>query len=448
MPEKIDGRAVFSLYEVGRSIQKSLAERYSSSFWVKAEMNKLNLYNHSGHCYPELVEKKDGKVIAQIRANLWRSDYVRINERFLQLLKEPLKDGIKILFQAKISFDPVHGLALWIMDIDPAFTLGDLEAEKRETIRRLQEEGIYNRNKLHTLPLLPQRIAIISVETSKGLADFRRVLEANDWNYTFFTYLFPSLLQGDQAAPAIIRQLNRIRNVKTHFDVVAIIRGGGGDVGLSCYNYYALAKTIATFPLPVITGIGHATNETVSEVVAFTNAITPTKLAEYLIQRFHNFSVPVQEAERKITEWAQRKILYERDQLQSLLRSFRHLTEHTIRFENSSIRRLSASLKQEVKFRMVHHNTTLRQFHQHLAVHSRLMIKEKLLALKNAEKNIDNMNPVNVLKRGYSITLRNGKAIRSGDEVNPGDTIQTTVFNGSIISVVQQSLKPDHESEN
>ncbi len=491
MPEKIDGKSIFSLYEVSRSIQKTLGERYSSSFWVKAEMNKLNYYKHSGHCYPELVEKKDGSVIAQIRANLWRADYIRINDRFLQLLKEPLKDGIKILFEARISFDPVHGLALWIMDIDPAFTLGDLEAEKLETIRRLREEGVYSRNKMHTMPLLPQRIAVISVETSKGWADFGKVLHGNDWNYTFFCYLFPSLLQGDQAASAIIRQLNRIRKVKDHFDVVAIIRGGGGDVGLSCYNNYVLARAIALFPLPVITGIGHATNETVSEMVAFSNAITPTKLAEYLIQQFHNFSVPVQEAERRITEWAQRKIVSEKDKVQSLIRSFRYLAENTVRLHYSEIRNLSGSLKQEVKFRMkyekdnlqvsrqvigksagnlcrqagsaitncaahirkdsqkqlVHHNLIVRQLQQKLSVHSRLAVKEKLLLLKNVEKNIDNMNPVNVLKRGYSITLRNGKAVRSGDEVNPGDIIHTTVLSGSITSIVQQSIKPDHETE-
>jgi len=490
MPEKAGDRSIFSLHEVSRSIQKTLTERYNSSFWVKAEMNKLNYYKHSGHCYPELVEKKEGRVIAQIRANLWRDDYSRINQNFLQLLKEPLKDGIKILFRAKVSFDPVHGLALWIMDIDPAFTLGDLEAEKLETIHRLQQEGIYNRNKRHALPLLPQRIAIISVETSKGLADFLKVINGNDWNYRFFHLLFPSLLQGDHAAPAIISQLRRIRKVKDHFDVVAIIRGGGGDIGLTCYNNYELAKAIALFPIPVITGIGHATNETVAEMISFSNAITPTKLAEYLIQQFHNFSVPVQEAERRITELARRKVISEKDRFEGVLRSFRHLTENNIRLHYGEIRNLSGSLRQQVKFRMKyeneslqvtkraivksagnlclqagtaidnfavhirkdskkqlgHHSAVVSQLRQKLDVHSRLAVKEKILELKNVEKNINNMNPVNVLKRGYSITLRNGKVIRSGEEVNPGDIIHTTVFDGSITSIVQQSTQPDHES--
>ncbi|MDR1129445.1 MAG: exodeoxyribonuclease VII large subunit, partial [Prevotellaceae bacterium] len=176
MAEKVNDRTIFSLLEVTKSVQKTLSGRYKSSFWVKAEMNKLNFYRHSGHCYPELVEKKDGKVIAQIKSYIWKDDYSRINGKFLDVLNEPLKDGIKILFQAKITFDPAHGLSLWIMDVDPAYTLGDLEREKQETVNRLKREGIFDKNKSLSFPLLPQRIAIISVETSKGYADFLKII--------------------------------------------------------------------------------------------------------------------------------------------------------------------------------------------------------------------------------------------------------------------------------
>lgn len=186
MPEKENERTIFSLLEVTKSIQKTLLERYKSSFWVKAEMNKLNYYKQSGHCYPELVEKQNGKIIAQIKSHFWKDDYLRVNNNFQKVLKEPLKDGIKILFLAKVSFDPEHGLALWIIDIDPSYTMGDLEREKQETINKLKEESIFNRNKLLKLPLLPQRIAIISVETSKGYADFVKVIDTNAWKYKFF----------------------------------------------------------------------------------------------------------------------------------------------------------------------------------------------------------------------------------------------------------------------
>src|ERR1043165_5335772 len=158
MPQLVNDRQVFTLLEVTTSIQRTLSERYKSSFWVKAEMNKLNFYKHSGHCYPELVEKRDGKIIAQIKACLWREDYQKANANFQAVLNEPLKDGIKILFLAKVQFDPVHGLSLWIMDIDPGYTLGDLEREKQDTIKSLKLEGLFTRNKSLDLPLLPQRI--------------------------------------------------------------------------------------------------------------------------------------------------------------------------------------------------------------------------------------------------------------------------------------------------
>ncbi|WP_051285331.1 exodeoxyribonuclease VII large subunit [Aequorivita capsosiphonis] len=161
MSETIAARQVFSLYEATHSIEKAIANRYQQSYWIKAEMNKLNLYHHSGHCYPDLVEKRDGKLIAQLRAILWRTDYEHINRRFLEVLKEPLKYGIKILFLARIQFHSVHGLSLQIMDIDPNFTLGDLEQEKQETIKKLHTEGVIKQNKTRKLALVPQRIAII-----------------------------------------------------------------------------------------------------------------------------------------------------------------------------------------------------------------------------------------------------------------------------------------------
>jgi exodeoxyribonuclease VII large subunit len=485
MPEKVNNKTIFSLLEVTRSIQKTLSERYKSSFWVKAEMNKLNFYKQSGHCYPELVEKQDGKVIAQIKSHLWKDDYIRVDNNFQRVLKEPLKDGIKILFLAKISFDPAHGLALWIMDIDPSYTLGDLEREKQETIKRLKEEGIFNKNKTLKLPLLPQRIAIISVETSKGYADFLKVIETNSWNYKFFHFLFPSLLQGDKAVDSISNQLKRIIKVKSHFDVVAIIRGGGGDVGLSCYNNYQLAKEIALFPIPIITGIGHATNETVTEMVSFSNAITPTKLAEYLLQKFHNFSVPVQNAEKIIIDKSRRLLSEEKSKFQSEVKLFRSVTENIVSTNRNEIRGISKSLFQQSQFIFKNEkgyllsfrndiikgtsafcnstkheirqyaitmrkdvNSQINQFKliisqlkENLFSQSSLQFKSTLIELNSIEKNVINMSPQNVLKRGYSITLLNGKAVKNISKVISGDTLNTKVFEGNIISIVKSTNK-------
>lgn len=483
MPETLHERTIFSLVEVTKSIQKTLSERYKNAFWVKAEMNKLNYYKHSGHCYPELVEKQNGKVIAQIKSCLWREDYIRSNNKFKTVLKEPLKDGIKILFLAKITFDPAHGLSLSILDIDPSYTLGDLEREKQETIQKLRGEGLFDQNKSLKLPVLPQRIAIISVETSKGLADFKKVIETNPWRYKFFSFLFPSLLQGDNAVASICYQLKRIKKVKEHFDVVAIVRGGGGDVGLSCYNNYELVKEIATFPLPVITGIGHATNETVTEMISFYNAITPTKLAEYLLQTFHEFSIPVQEAEKKIKDKAKRFISDENVRFQSEVKLFRSLTENMLIVNQNDIRNLSKSLHQtshyifrskqarlltikneivrsanvfckvkrlevkrmagiiqkDISSQVSSSKTSLSHCRQNLQFHTMQLLKDKVMALSNIENNIRIMSPENVLKRGYSITLLNGKPVKDGSQVSKGDTLETIVLNGNILSTVKSS---------
>lgn len=458
MPEKINDKTIFSLLEVTNSIKKTLKERYKSAFWIKAEMNKLNHYSQSGHCFPELVEKRDGKIIAQIKSTIWRDDYQNINRNFLRILKEPLKDGIKILFLAKISFDPAFGLSLQIIDIDPQYTLGDLENEKLETIKKLQLEGIYDQNKKLELSILPQRIAIISVATSKGFGDFRDVIDKNSWNYKFFYLLFPSILQGDKAVIGIIPQLERIKKVIHHFDAVAIIRGGGGDVGLSCYNNYELAKAIALFPIPVITGIGHVTNETVCEMIAHTNAITPTKLAEFLIQKFHNFSVPIQKAKEKIVDKSKRLLSEENTKLESELKLFRSITVSILNTNENRIKNASYAIQQQSQFIVKNNHEKLNvlqaktriatkfnlnqlkaaviQLQEKLAIQPILYLKNPKLALENIEKNIQIMDPINVLKRGFSITYSNGKAVKDVAQLEEGAAINTVLFNGTIESTI------------
>ncbi len=461
MSENINDKQIFSLLEVTKSIKKTIANRYKTSFWVKAEMNKLNLYQRSGHCYPELVEKREGKVIAQISAILWKGDYHRINTNFQRVLKEPLKDGIKILFAATIHFDPKYGLTLQISDIDPSFTLGDLEKEKQDTIKKLQLEGIFGRNKQLVLPVLPQRIAVISVETSKGYADFINVFESarSTWNYSFFQLLFPSLLQGDNAVRTIIAQLKSIRKVMHHFDVVAIVRGGGGDIGLSCYNNYYLAKAIAEFPIPVITGIGHSTNETVAELIAHENAITPTKLAEFLIQKFHDFSVPVQNAEVKIIDHSRRLIRDAKTSFASEVKLLRSVTRNILDHNKNEVMRHGQSLSQQSRFRIINEKNYLTaagedikkgtnqfcaaekyqisQLTANLKKDVERQLEQKSLGLKNLEKNIHNLSPQNVLKRGYSITQWNGKSVRSTGGLNEGDSLTTLLYEGIVSSIVK-----------
>jgi exodeoxyribonuclease VII large subunit len=372
---------------------------------------------------------------------MWKDDYFRINSKFIETLNEPLKENIKILFLAKITFDPAHGLSLWIMDIDPSYTLGDLEREKQDTVKQLRNEGIFDRNKTLGLPLLPQRIAIISVETSKGYADFNRIIESNSWGYKFFCYLFPSLLQGDNAIQSIIDQLEKIRKVKHHFDVIAIIRGGGGEVGLSCFNNFRLAKAIATFPLPVITGIGHATNETVTEMIAFANAITPTKLAEYLLQRFHNFAIPVQQSEKKIFDRTVRLLGEAKMKLGAEMKLFRSVTDNVLISNRNEIKTSRINIVKGVAAFCNMKKNTIAQLREKLQLQSLLKTKNALAEINGIEKNVDNMSPANVLKRGYSITLLNGKSVTNISQVKDGDILDTLVHEGKIVSTVNSIHK-------
>lgn len=410
MPEVVDNKTVFSLLEVSRSIQKAIADRYRSLYWIKAEMNKLNHYTHSGHCYPELVEKKDGKVVAEIRSVLWATDYRRINKLFMDTLGGPLREGITMLFQAGVSYDPMYGLSLKIVDIDPTFVLGELEKEKKESIARLTREGLFNANKGLPFPTIAKRLAIISVETSKGLSDFFKIIRQNPWGYKFETTLYPALLQGDKSVPSIINQLANIAERMEDYDAVAIIRGGGGEVGLSSYNNYMLARAIAIFPIPVLTGIGHSTNETVSEMVAYKNAITPSELADFLIQKFHNFSIPVEDAQRRMLTAVQ--AIFEQQELR--------LTQFS-----EAISWNSKALLAREKNELVHLQNSMQHF-------SRQLFREERLGLDNVQRLLQLADPKQLLKRGFSIARLHGKAITELSQLSPADTIEIELFDGTV----------------
>lgn len=386
---KEEEKKVYSLDQVARSIQRTIAARYQRTYWIKAEMNKLNYYSHSGHAYPELVEKADGKVIAELRAIMWRSTYNKVNANFIKHLGEPLKDGITLVFEASINYHPLHGMSLQIQDVDVSFMLGELEREKKESIERLQKEGLFNLNKKLAFPTIPKRIAIISVETSKGLADFFNIINENAWGYRFEPSLFPALLQGDRSVDSILKQLEQIAAIKEKFDVVTIIRGGGGEVGLSSYNNYFLAKAIAEFPLPVLTGVGHATNETVSEMVAHKNAITPSKLADYLIQHYHNFAVQLEDSELRIQQQVQWRFNQERSRLKDALQSI-------------NIEALRLLYQEQNK---------LQVFTERMQYMPLQHIASQKVSLKNIQQLLTLADPENTLKRGYALVKKQDKII-------------------------------------
>ena len=483
-----ENRQIFTLKQVVSSIRKTLEERYQQAYWVKAEMHKLNLYP-SGHAFPELVQKENDKIVAQVSGSIWSHNFQRINRQFMVVVKEPLKEGTTLLLQVKVAFSETYGLSLQILDIDPNYSLGELQRERDETLHKLQAERLLNRNQQLNFPLLPQRIAIISADTSKGLSDFMKVLNNNPWNYHFFTMLFHAYLQGDMAVPSIIEQLKRIEKVKDHFDIVVIVRGGGGEVGLSCYNNYALCKEIASFPLPVLTGIGHSTNMTVAELVAFRNAITPTELADFLLQTFHNFSVPIKEAQRILLQESKQTLKTAQEGLTQEIRVFKGETSNLLVAFNHQLKDTSRSLQlnSNIRFheekkqlfskqeKLKHGARKLHHEKKYLLEHSLLSLKKnhsnfqlfqntrledisiflrqnlpkrfdkEIEKLKGIERNIHLVDPIQVLKRGYSITLVGGKVISESNPVSRGDKLEIITLNTTIEAEVIHLKNKENE---
>ncbi|MBL1279841.1 MAG: exodeoxyribonuclease VII large subunit [Fluviicola sp.] len=444
------------------SIRKTIEQRYTSTYWVKAEMHKLNL-SKKGHCYPELLEKQDGRIVAEIRAMIWQTNFDRINKRFIQTVKEPLKDDMMLLLLVKITYSETFGLTLNILDIDPNYSLGELQKERQESLKRLQKEGLINRNQQLDFPVLPKRIAVISAESSKGLSDFMQVIENNDWGYRFFSMIFPAQLQGDNAANSISEQLKRIKKVQNHFDLVVIVRGGGGEVGLSCYNNFELCKNIASFPLPILTGIGHSTNLTVAEMVAFRNAITPTELGDFLIQAFHNFAVPVKDAVKRLKISASSIVSEEKLLLNNASKLFKNVAKQMLSMNKQLVRSHGKELENNFKFALLNHKMLIRKSEQNVYRNAKFLVanqqnellklQELLPASSKAQFLLENnkldqlsqsirlMDPINVLNRGFSITTINGKTIGEKNKVKKGDVIQTKTATFSVESEVVNTKK-------
>lgn len=413
-PTLFEDRRIYSLFELAGNIREVLREVYPDVYWIKAEIAKLNFYPKSGHCYVDLVDKQDMVIRAEMRATIWASSYPMISSKFRQQTRENLRDGMSILFLASISFHEVYGLSLNIVDIEPSFTLGEMAREKRETIEALRKEGVFDQNRKRILPLLPRRIAVISVESSKGYHDFITTIRNNPHGYVFHCSLFPSVLQGEQAITTIIGQLRNIARECARFDVVSIIRGGGGEVGLSAYDNLRLAREVAVFPLPVITGIGHSTNETVVEMVAHTNLITPTAVASFLIERFKAFEDRIDSLRDVLTADARQIMEDSLSRLETVYHRF-HSATHRL---------------------LERHLGVLMNSSEKIGIFSRHIIQKQGHDLEVYQEKIGLLDPKNILGRGYSITLLDNTPIRDASLVRKGMKIKTILFEGSLDSVV------------
>jgi exodeoxyribonuclease VII large subunit len=474
---------IFSLSQVTSSIQKTISQRYTSSFWVAAEMNRLGYQPSSGHAFPELVEKRDGSIAAQMRAFILKSDMRNISAKFLAGTGEALRDHMKILFLAEVSYSAIHGLSLQIRDIDPTYTLGDLERERQECIQRLKSAGLFDLNKASYLSLAPKTIAVISSNTSKGFEDFLHTLAKASPEIVFNVVLFGAALQGSEAPPAIIAQLDIIRTRLTEFDAVAIIRGGGGDVGLSCYNDFALASAIASFPLPVFIGVGHKSNETVAELVSYGAGITPTAVGEMFVQRcrlflssllqiqqrlkhctldvIRSFSARIDSGSMNISRLAIDVFRVEESGLSDSAHRLIRCVNHSLSAEEKNIQWIRQNLGHDcvIRFNAQHQFINLRalpvlksevirsarrdhvlldSIRENLPVRARNVQSIQQDSLSRIETIVRLNDPLAIIRKGYSVTRVNGKIVSDLNDVKQGDVLITQFLQGTATSIIQK----------
>lgn len=464
----MEKKQIFTLAQVATSIKKTLENRYNQLYWIKAEMHKINRYP-SGHAFPELVQKEGEKIVAQLTGTIWKQQLERIQKRFVEVVKEPLKDGLTVLFLGKIVFSETFGLSIQIMDIDPSFSLGELQKEREETLKKLAEEGLLNKNQLLSFPLLPKRIAIISGDTSKGLSDFLEVLLNNPYQYRFETTLFNALLQGDVAVDSIIQALNSIKSSPHRYDIVVLVRGGGAEVGMTCYNHYKLCKEIAEFPLPILTGIGHSTNLTVAELIAFRNEITPTKLAEFLVQTFREFDLNVQELTSNLRDMSMLKIERAQQQISQLTQSFEkssknlmqqfnfslHTTQqqaaqaaiHVLHREKTLLTNLQSEASASAIEKLRNGAFQLERKQYELSLFTSKITEQQLQHLESLSSKVELLDPIRIVNRGFSIVRRNGKVVSSDNKPEIGEEIELLSAIGEMKSVVTSIQNNEKESK-
>ncbi len=404
-----------SLYELNNMIRSLIETSFDRTFLVTAEVASCDVKNH---CYLVLIDKEGDTIKAETRAVIWANRFRAISRSFEKSTGVSLAKGIKILFEAEVSFHERYGLKLNILNIDPSYTIGELAVRRKEILERLSREELINRNRELDFPLVPQRIGIISSSTSAGYDDLMNHLTNNAYGYIFDCSFYEAVMQGDRAEASLQRAMKRCTADADILDLVVIVRGGGGQTDLHCFDSYEIGKSIALLPLPVISGIGHQRDVTVVDEVSNRRAKTPTAAADMIIAAVRDF-------EESIETLAHR-----------LVHGSRQLAVDIGRELAGLGRRIEISARNE-QLRCYHQLST---YIKSLKLAVKLVRNEKIV-LKSKESNLKMLDPKHVLKRGYSISYTNGKAVTSVNDLGKGDELRTVLYDGEIMSSVSGTRK-------
>lgn len=405
----------YTLRQLNLMVRDAIAMQLPDEYWVEAELSECR--ERGGHCYMELVEKDDrsNTPIARASAKCWRQTWQMVQPYFERTTGQPLHAGLKVLLKVYAQFHEAYGFSWIVTDIDPTYTLGDMARRRQEIIRQLKEEGVFDLQRELRLPLFAQRIAVISASNAAGYGDFCRQLEDNGYGFHFTIQLFPAIMQGEQVESSIINALNQIYNDISHYDVVCILRGGGATADLSGFDTLALAENVAQFPLPVITGIGHDRDESILDMISHTRVKTPTAAATLLVDNLLRVLDRIERAQTFVS----------------------HFVSDSIHRHQQRISQL-ATLIPTLALRTVsdgRHRIEMLQPRPRLAI-ERLLTEQKH-RLERMALQLQGFDPQILLGRGYSITLKDGRAVRDPAQVKPGDEIETRIEKGTFKSIVK-----------
>lgn len=451
----------YTLLQLNKLVKSVMTESFRETIWVTGEIHEMN-ENSTGHCYLELVEKaeKNDQIIARAKTTIWVMTWRMLKPYFETATGQEMQSGLKVMVNVSVEFHELYGYSLNIKDIDPIYTLGDLEKKKAEIIRQLEEEGVFDMNKSLDLDPVPQRVAVISSKSAAGYQDFMHQIESNPYGYEFSISLFDAVMQGKQAEASILNALDKIYARIKNFDAVVLIRGGGSKSDLNCFNSYMVASHIAQFPIPVITGIGHERDTTIADMVAHTRMKTPTAVAEFLISHFEAFEATLIEAENQLYDLAVLQMDRENQNLFKLVSRMHPAIRNKMTYENNKTTRYGAllpGLSKNYLFRnSLIHKTLIREL-RNLPKAYFLATKEKdkqsQLSLKRLVKNslekedyklnykedtTQMHHPDQILRRGFAIVSLNGKMIKSVKTLKKSDIIETKFSDGRIESIVEK----------
>ena len=441
--KKIDrspDKQALSLVELNQRIRMTLEQAFPDTYWVRAEMSDVRENGASGHCYLEFIEKdpRSGQLLAKVRGAIWAKTFRLLKPYFEMETGQRFVSGLKVLVRVTVDFHELYGLSLTVVDIDPAYTLGDMARKRLEIIRQLQEEGVFELNKELPLPLLPRRIALISSSTAAGYEDFMNQLTHNRAGYPFYVKLFPALMQGERTEESVIAALDRIYAHQELFDVVALLRGGGATSDLNSFDSYLLAANCAQFPLPILTGIGHERDDTVVDLVAHTRLKTPTAVAEFLIARMDQAAQTVEELQQTMTQSASVRLLQEKQRLQSYATRFPALVGQRMERNRTLLHQLGAKLPTMAQGFVERKRAMVDRLAMQLRNATTTHLAEKQRFLQLQEQFVRMASPDYILRRGYSLTLREGKIIKRAEELQVGDELTTRFMDGEVKSIIKE----------